>query len=407
MLKSILSAFTLPAESDDLCVRGLGVTPDVLTIAMIVCPNVLDRWTRWNGRRRHEIYRLAGLTEPTAMADDNADDEADRTPTEKYSYRDAQVITDWASLLRKETGWLRQRPDLALNLKPIPGFINEDFIERARREWDKVCEEAYAYYIQFATTIEAAAEELRNPFEPVMPILDSENPMTSLRVFAQNILNDMPDKYSSPFLVATHMRNYLIVRLLSATALRSKNIRQLTFREDGKGHLRREDGRWVIEIPYMNFKNWRSSFFGTKNKRENYRKILTDSDGLYDHLEEYVKVHRPRLLKGTTSDILLVASAKNPEFTVTYFGACYASLTMYYLAHNRYLGRGIPGVLPHGPHSVRDIVATYIVKKTGSFALAGYAIQDTEATARKYYTRFLPKDKINMADKILNEGYLS
>ena len=45
---------------------------------------------------------------------------------------------------------------------------------------------------------------------------------------------------------------------------------------------------------------------------------------------------------------------------------------------NPYTGRGaIPGLLPHGPHSVRDVLATHVLKQTGSYEQASYAIQDT------------------------------
>lgn len=45
---------------------------------------------------------------------------------------------------------------------------------------------------------------------------------------------------------------------------------------------------------------------------------------------------------------------------------------------NPYTGRGvIKGLLPHGPHNVRDVLGTHILKQTGSYEQASYAIQDT------------------------------
>ena len=37
----------------------------------------------------------------------------------------------------------------------------------------------------------------------------------------------------------------------------------------------------------------------------------------------------------------------------------------------------------HGPHNVRDVLATHILKKTGSYEQASYAIQDTADTVRQ------------------------
>ena len=71
---------------------------------------------------------------------------------------------------------------------------------------------------------------------------------------------------------------------------------------------------------------------------------------------------------------------------------------------NPYTGRGaIEGLLPHGPHNVRDILATHILKKTGSYEQASYAIQDTPEMVAKHYGRFLPQDKAALAARILNQ----
>ncbi len=71
---------------------------------------------------------------------------------------------------------------------------------------------------------------------------------------------------------------------------------------------------------------------------------------------------------------------------------------------NPYTGRGaIKGLLPHGPHSVRDILATHVLERTGSFEQASYAIQDTPAMVAKHYGRFLPHDKAALAAQILNK----
>ena len=74
-----------------------------------------------------------------------------------------------------------------------------------------------------------------------------------------------------------------------------------------------------------------------------------------------------------------------------------------YGIYNPYTGRGvIRGLLPHGPHNVRDVLATHILKQTGSYEQASYAIQDTPDMVAKHYGRFLPQDKAAIAAKILN-----
>lgn len=64
----------------------------------------------------------------------------------------------------------------------------------------------------------------------------------------------------------------------------------------------------------------------------------------------------------------------------------------------RYTGRVvIKGLLTHGPHNVRDVIATDILKQTGSHEQASYAIQDTLEVVAKHYGRFLPQDKATLA----------
>ena len=67
-------------------------------------------------------------------------------------------------------------------------------------------------------------------------------------------------------------------------------------------------------------------------------------------------------------------------------------------------GRGaIEGLLPHGPHNVRVVLATHILKRTGSYEQASYAIQDTPEMVAQHYGRFLPQEKAAIAVRILNQ----
>lgn len=71
---------------------------------------------------------------------------------------------------------------------------------------------------------------------------------------------------------------------------------------------------------------------------------------------------------------------------------------------NPWTGRdAIKGLLPHGPHNVRDVLATHILKQTGSYEQASYAIQDTPEMVAQHYGRFLPQDKAEIAARILSK----
>ena len=75
-----------------------------------------------------------------------------------------------------------------------------------------------------------------------------------------------------------------------------------------------------------------------------------------------------------------------------------------YGIYNPYTGRGaIKGLLPHGPPNLRDILATHILKQTGSYEQARYAIQDPPDVVQQHYGRFLPQDQAALAAKIPNQ----
>ena len=77
-----------------------------------------------------------------------------------------------------------------------------------------------------------------------------------------------------------------------------------------------------------------------------------------------------------------------------------------YGIYNPYTGIGaIEGLLPHGPHNVRDVLATHVLKQTGSYEMASFAIHDTPEVARRHYCRFLPEEKAAMAASVLNKAW--
>ncbi|MEO7468541.1 MAG: hypothetical protein ABIV36_16115 [Sphingobium limneticum] len=79
-----------------------------------------------------------------------------------------------------------------------------------------------------------------------------------------------------------------------------------------------------------------------------------------------------------------------------------------YGIYNPYTGRGaIKGLLPHGPHNVRDVLATHVLKETGSYEQAGYAIQDTAEVVAQHYGRFLPENKVALAAKVINRVWMA
>ena len=96
-------------------------------------------------------------------------------------------------------------------------------------------------------------------------------------------------------------------------------------------------------------------------------------------------------------------SSADAAYDQTKFYEAWRLTIQRYGVYNPYTGRGaIRGLLPHGPHNVRDVLATHILKITGSYEQASYAIQDTPEMVARHYGRFLPQDKAALAAEVLN-----
>lgn len=371
-------------------VRGYGLPRQRLSFALLAIPAVWDWYIQWRERRR-------GF----------------------YTAWEIDMLSVGAALTRKDTGWLRQTPSLAMRLGPIAGLISQADVDQAQLDWSATCDLAYTHTLARAKEIGRVARVHRDPFEPILPVLEAPSPVGEYRKITEEIVRLMPDQRRYPRAAAETVRAFLMLRLGLHLGLRQKNLRQLLLCPRGgaslgerrltelkRGEIRwsdRDEG-WEVFIPAVAFKNAGSSFFGSKP----YRLVLPDLGDLYLYLEAYIDRHRSVLLRGAKDPgTFFVKTVK-----VTSQDAAYDQNTFYeawrwaiqrYGIYNPYTGRGaINGLLPHGPHNVRDVLATHILKQTGSYEQASYAIQDTPDMVAKHYGRFLPQDKAALAAQILN-----
>lgn len=383
----LFGALAASARSE---IKGFGVPHRSLAFGMLVFPAVWDWYVQWRERRR-------GF----------------------YTSWEVNMIQLGLSLTRAETGWLRQNPQLSERLRTIPGLISPADIAAARKDWEGACERFYKHGLARAKEIQRVARVHRDPFEPIMPVLEADSPVAEYRRITEEILRLMPDSRRYPRQAAETVRSFLMVRLALHLGLRQKNLRELLFCPRGRvptaerileaqrrGELRwsdRDQG-WEVLIPACAFKNSTSSFFGNKP----FRLVLPDLGGLYRHIEAYIQEQRALLLNGAPDPgtffvKTMKATSREAAYNQNTFYEAWRLVTQRYGIYNPYTGRGaIEGLLPHGPHNVRDVLATHILKQTGSYEQASYAIQDTPETVAKHYGRFLPQDKAALAAVILN-----
>nr|WP_312119691.1 hypothetical protein [Brevundimonas diminuta] len=379
----------LAAMPDDE-VSGLGVPREHLTFGLLVLPSIWDWYVQWRERRR-------GF----------------------FTGWEREMLLLGAAFSRSQTGWVRQSPWLAERLCPIPGIVTQLDIDRVRGDWDSACEQVHRHALARSKEIERVARIHRDPFEPILPILEAASPVGEYRRITEEILNRMPDEKRYPRATAEAVRSFLMLRLGLHLGVRQKNLRQLLLCRRGSpvtperelenrrcGELRWSDreGGWEVFIPCVAFKNSGSAYF---SKRP-FRLLLPDLGGLYGWIDAYVGRHRSALLNGSrdpgTFFVKTVkVSSRDASYNQNTFYDAWRQVIQRYGIFNPYTGKGaIPGLLPHGPHSVRDVLATHVLKQTGSYEQASYAIQDTPATVADHYGRFLPQDKAALAAQVLN-----
>ncbi|MBB4105811.1 hypothetical protein [Allorhizobium borbori] len=372
-------------------VKGCGVPVSQLSFGLLVFPGVWDWYLQWREQRRG-FY----------------------TKWEEDMLMVAQALT------RADVGWIRQHPELLKSVRPIDGLIEREEIEFAARDWHGACDAFHRHAANRSKEIQRVMRVHRDPFEPIMCVLEADSPLAEYRKITDEILQRMPDESRYPRSAAEAVRSFLLLRLGLHLGLRQKNLRQLRVcprghyptserrLEDMKcGELRwsDRDHGWEVLIPSVAFKNSGSSFFGQKP----FRLILPDLLDLYKYLDAYIDRHRGVLLDGAKDPgTLFVKTVKtisvDAAYNSTTFYEAWRTVIQRYGIYNPYTGRGaIKGLLPHGPHNLRDILATHILKQTGSYEQANYAIQDTPDVVQQHYGRFLPQDKAALAAKILNQ----
>jgi hypothetical protein len=384
------SVFGLVAAPREGKVGGLGASMDKLTVGLLVFPALWDWYLNWHLEHRGFF-----------------------TNSEQLALHTAKILA------RPKTGWLRQHPELATKLKPIDELITADDIRKARSDWGAACDTAFEYARGRKLELNTLIRGHRDPSIPILPVLSSNSPLREYKKIGDEILRWVPDEARWPSQASSHIRTYLVFRFALHLGIRSRNLRELLLCMPGKQHrslralerLRRGELRWKVNdctwevvIPAAAFKNGHSSFF----RGRPFQMTLPDLQGLYGWIKRYIEIDRPRLLEGYADPGTFFVRAHRdgvgPDYDEHSFSKMWITYILRYGIYNPYTNRGaIRGLLGHGPHAVRSVLATHILKKTGSYELASYAIQDTVKEVMKRYGRFLPHEKLALSANELNK----
>lgn len=368
-------------------IHSMGMPEERSTICLCLFPKIIDMFIEW------KVARRKGYT---------------------LNINDPLLIFE--SLLHPKTGFICQSPHLRNHVRPIPGFISSDEASRATSDeegaWTEACQRARAHIRSRIKEVERVADKGRDPFEALLPALNSENPVQVYNRIIDEVRRRTPGhRYAKSR--AEAMRSLMMIRIGLLTGLRSKNLRELLFTQGKqqrswkelkrlkRGELSLDGDTFNLRIPREAFKNSTSRAVEDENIL-----VIPDYDQMYCEMEEYLG-QREVLLSGHDDPGTFFIKTASPrsssaEYTQAGYYEAFRSTITTYGIYNPYTGQGaIEGLRPHGPHSIRHILATTMVKLTGGFSEAAALLMDTEEMVRDNYARFLPGERHARAQGIL------
>lgn len=153
---------------------------------------------------------------------------------------------------------------------------------------------------------------------------------------------------------------------------------ELTHTRDDTGHLRRAAaGEWLVVIPRGKLKNG--------EYREDLHAYVVPSAWWF--LDRYFRDYRPKF--GSSSYVF--ASRDGDEGPWESLGARFRTVT----------GRTLEGCKGIGPQVMRHLVASGLVRRSGSTALSARALHDSERTVGDYYVLDEPQRVAQILDELL------
>jgi len=169
----------------------------------------------------------------------------------------------------------------------------------------------------------------------------------------------------------------------------------------GRGHVGRAGGGYYLAYRKREFKNARGQVFADLKDEDLVQFPLDDPENPVLRLKVdgkeyslgglfhvYLREVLPRLAQalGRSGPLLPLFPGVDKL----------ARLKLTFVNRSAYVAAvpGVPGkVLPFGPHSIRHIVATSVVKRTGSFEAAANVLRDSIDMVAWHSARFAPRDR--------------
>jgi integrase len=353
----------LPADAEDPHLRGKGLLPEDLTLALLSDSDYIYSFLQFKRERSYlKQYNTATYT----------------------------FLSFCTSLLRPETGFLWQLPEFGAKLAvPVPAA-----------DWHEWCEHHRSVLLSIRKDLarENEFKKTRDPFEPIRSIIiNNQHPLDVLFELADAYEADAPSSHASPHGKAVHYQNLFLIKFTTLTPLRAFNLSVLTWKQDGTGNLyQKPDGSWWVRIDSSYLKNHKGAA-----KERPFDVPLHAS--LRPYVETFLFTHRPHLLganacdyvfrPGVTRKANMIRNASQPVPPGVLSRQTY-----------RITQRYIPNCPGFGLHAFRHLVATeYIKNNPAGYAIAAAILHDKEETVRKNYAWVMPADKFGFWNDYVSE----
>lgn len=301
----------------------------------------------------------------------------ERTYLKQYNFDTKVFLNFCLALLRPETGYLWQSPDLGARLpSPVPAEGWRAWCERHR---------AVLKATDRDLTREDEYKKTRDPFEAIRGIIvNNQHPLDALHDLAEEFEADHPPVNAPPTAKAKHFQLVFLIRFATLLPLRGENFSIMTYLADNTGNLyRKADGSWWVRFTADELKNH-------KGAARNNPLDVPLHRSLWPHVEEFLFVHRPHLVGAKECayvfrrERVFKGVGIDKPVTTPYLSRRIYALTQAY----------IPGCPGFSMHAFRYLVATeYIKNNPGGYSVAATVLHDKEETVRESYAWVVPADR--------------
>ena len=339
------------------------------------CPEALQR--------SPDDLRLAHIFAPTVLRAYFADRRSALQTDERENLAQIERLHSLQSALEFADG----RVDLHAEIARLEDEHLPDRRDLSDREWIRAIGAAIE---ELRQTLRRSAKRPETVADRLEPILSLPRPLDVVDTIRAVQTAEQARLRVGSMAWALAFRNRLLIALLAQTALRSATIGQILV-EGPDRHLSQVSGTWRLDMPAAMFKSDSEVVF----EKGRYRRRLVEDGHLAPLLGDYLRDARPILLDHRESDFLFVTTKEGP---VIGMAAPVVQQTVVDITR-RAIGSAAPiehrivGIDHLTPHHFRGILATSVLKETGSTRIAADAIHCTEKTLIEHYGRWAPSDR--------------